>query len=260
MTEFGICCLSVVPVRAEPSERTEMVTQLLFGDLVVINSENDDWYHIRIVYDNYEGWIDKKMILPVDGEEFANLNNSPVQHTMDIVDIVKNISTGDLFPVLIGSSIRNISENHFFVGDKKYQFMGQLTQHDYTINYSVILENARSFLNAPYLWGGKTPFGVDCSGFTQQVFKISGVKLLRDASQQATQGELVNFISESEPGDLAFFDNDEGKIVHVGIVMDRQKIIHASGKVRIDTIDHQGIYNNDTKIYTHKLRLIKRII
>ncbi len=260
MTEFGICCLSVVPVRAEPSERVEMVTQLLFGELVVINSENDNWYHIRIVYDNYEGWIYKTMILPVEEEEFINLNKSPVQHTMDIVDVVKKTSTGDLFPVLIGSSIRNISENHFFVGDNKYQFMGQLSKPGYTINYSVILENARSFLNAPYLWGGKTPFGVDCSGFTQQVFKISGVKLLRDASQQATQGELVSFISEAEPGDLAFFDNDEGKIVHVGIVMERQKIIHASGKVRIDTIDHQGIYNNETKSYTHKLRLIKRII
>jgi cell wall-associated NlpC family hydrolase len=237
-----------------------MVTQLLFGELLVINSENENRYHIRIVYDNYEGWIDRKMILPVSEEHFNNLNNSPVQYTSDIVDIITNRSTGDLIPILIGSSIRNISGDHFSVGDVQFKFTGHLTPNEPEITFSKILENARTFMNAPYLWGGKTPFGFDCSGFTQQVYKISGVKLLRDASQQATQGELVSFISQAEPGDLAFFDNEEETITHVGIIMENQKIIHASGRVRIDTIDHQGIYNTETKSYTHKLRLIKRII
>ncbi len=260
MREFGICMLSVVPVRAEPSEKAEMVTQLLFGDLVVINSENDSWFNIRIVFDNYEGWIDKKMILLISEDEFNGMNKSRAQLTTDIVDVVNRISTGDLIPVLIGSSVRNVKDRHFFVSGEKYQFMGDLSSGDPEPDYFLILENARTFLNAPYLWGGKTPFGIDCSGFTQQVFKLSGVKLLRDASQQATQGELVSFISEAEPGDLAFFDNEEGAITHVGIIMENQKIIHASGKVRIDNIDHQGIYNKETGSYTHKLRLIKRII
>jgi cell wall-associated NlpC family hydrolase len=116
------------------------------------------------------------------------------------------------------------------------------------------------YLNAPYLWGGKTPFGIDCSGFTQMVYKLNGYHLLRDASQQASQGIPLSFIEESEPGDLAFFDNEEGNIIHVGIMMENNYIIHASGKVRIDRLDHLGIYNADTNRHTHKLRVIKKII
>jgi cell wall-associated NlpC family hydrolase len=116
------------------------------------------------------------------------------------------------------------------------------------------------YLNAPYLWGGKTPFGIDCSGFTQMVYKLNGYHLKRDASQQATEGEPLSFIEESEPGDLAFFDNEEGKIIHVGIIMDNNYIIHSSGKVRIDRLDHLGIYNAETNRHTHKLRVIKKMI
>ncbi len=125
---------------------------------------------------------------------------------------------------------------------------------------SRLKKNAISYLNAPYLWGGKSPFGIDCSGFVQMVYKLSGIFLKRDAAQQAQQGELVNFIHETQLGDLAFFENDEGNFVHVGIILDNEHIIHASGKVRIDKIDHNGIYNEQSRRYTHKLRLIKRII
>ena len=125
---------------------------------------------------------------------------------------------------------------------------------------SRLIDTALSYLNAPYLWGGKTPFGIDCSGFTQMVYKINGYSLLRDASQQATQGEALSFIEESEPGDLAFFDNADGDIVHVGIIMKDNHIIHAHGKVRIDRLDHTGIYNAERNIHTHKLRVIKKII
>ena len=123
-----------------------------------------------------------------------------------------------------------------------------------------LVQTAFLYLNAPYLWGGKTPFGIDCSGFTQMVYKLNGYKLLRDASQQATQGEALSFIEESEPGDLAFFDNNEGVITHVGIIMKDNYIIHAHGKVRVDRLDHSGIYNVDKKMHTHKLRVIKKVI
>ncbi len=125
---------------------------------------------------------------------------------------------------------------------------------------SHLIETAIPYLNTPYLWGGKSPFGIDCSGFTQMVYKLNGYKLFRDASQQATQGEALSFIEESEPGDLAFFDNDEGKITHVGIIMEDNYIIHAHGKVRIDRLDHSGIFNYEMRNHTHRLRVIKRII
>ncbi len=258
--EFGICLLSVIPVRAEPLDLSEMVTQLLFGELVVINERKKNWLHIRVVYDNYEGWTDEKQIQILDEKEFNRLNNEIPRYTLDLVEIVQDNSNNGLIPVLIGSTIRNIDNEHFCIGSTDYSYNGQLTSPERQIEINFLLENAMLFLHSPYLWGGKTPFGIDCSGYTQTVYKISGVKLLRDALQQATQGETVSLLDEAGPGDLLFFDNEEGEIVHVGILLENQKIIHASGKVRIDSIDHQGIYNNELKKYTHNLRLIKKII
>lgn len=121
-----------------------------------------------------------------------------------------------------------------------------------------VIKTAGSYLNTPYLWGGRSPYGIDCSGFTQMVFKQFGIRLKRDAWQQAGQGEVVDFLQSAKAGDLAFFDNDEGKISHIGIMVDNSQVMHASGKVRTDIIDNQGIYNEEMKRYTHKLRIIKR--
>ena len=160
-------------------------------------------------------------------------------------------TNNQLHPIILGSSLNGLSLlNHSHDG---HIVMGKKPKEN-------IIETSFLYLNAPYLWGGKTPFGIDCSGFTQMVYKLNGYKLLRDASQQATQGEALSFIEESEPGDLAFFDNSEGIITHVGIIMKDNYIIHAHGKVRIDRLDHSGIYNVDKKIHTHKLRVIKKII
>jgi hypothetical protein len=258
--DFGICVLSVVPVRSEPSDKSEMVTQLLFGDMVVISRELQNWINIRIVYDNYEGWIDKKQIEYLQEAEFRQLNNKEAQYITEIVELVQETEYGRLIPLLIGSSVTGIEDNQFTYGKKKFRYDGQLSDTLQNVNFRKILENAYLFLNAPYLWGGKTPFGIDCSGFTQVIYKLNGIRLLRDAEQQATIGEPISLLEEAQPGDLLFFDNAEGKIIHVGILTERQKIIHASGKVRIDHVDHHGIYNNELQKYTHNLRLIKRLI
>jgi len=139
-----------------------------------------------------------------------------------------------------------------------YKFNGKKTQGFSQKKH--LINNALIFLNAPYLWGGRTPFGIDCSGFTQIIYRLQGIKIPRDAYQQADLGTPLNFIEESEEGDLAFFNNNEGKIVHVGLIMKNNQIIHASGKVRIDKIDQKGIFNIEKNKHTHKLRIIKKLI
>jgi cell wall-associated NlpC family hydrolase len=159
-------------------------------------------------------------------------------------------------PIPLGADITFLDHTH--INTENYIFEG-LKASGITSKQALI-QTAYMYMNTPYLWGGKTPFGIDCSGMVQMVYKLNGYNLLRDASQQATQGEALSFIEESEPGDLAFFDNEEGRIIHVGILLEDHHIIHAHGKVRIDRLDHLGIYNVDTQRHTHKLRVIKKII
>jgi cell wall-associated NlpC family hydrolase len=173
-------------------------------------------------------------------------------------DLVEYISAPNniLIPITLGASLSFL--NHSEINTQNYEFEGLKISG--VKSKSDLINTAYMYLNAPYLWGGKSVFGIDCSGFTQMVYKLNGYKLLRDAAQQASQGEVLSFIEESEPGDLAFFDNEEGKIIHVGIMLENNYIIHASGKVRIDRLDHLGIYNAELNRHTHRLRVIKKII
>ncbi len=257
--KFGVCLLSVIPVRPEPSDKAEILTQLLFGELVVVTEIRNNWMKIRNVCDNYEGWVDHKQIQEVSEAEFRLLNQAMAQFSKDLVDVVHSES-GQLIPVLFGSTMRNVTDGKFSLSGIHFTFGGQLSVPGMNPKINSLIEDSLLFLNAPYLWGGKSPFGIDCSGLIQIVFKANGIELLRDAVQQATQGETISLIDEAESGDIAFFDNEEGRIVHVGLFIEKNKLIHASGKVRIDLIDHQGIYNQELQKYTHHLRLIKRLI
>ncbi len=248
--DYGICNLSIVPLRAEASDVSEMVTQVLYGEHFKILETRKKWSRIRLAFDNYEGWIDNKQFFKISEEDYASFEKNELSLSSDLVDFVTS-SENQLFSICLGSNISSSKFlNHFFEG----KFISGVLPKEH------LIETALLYLNTPYLWGGKTPFGIDCSGFTQMVYKLNGYKLLRDASQQASQGEALSFIEESEPGDLAFFDNDEGKITHVGIIMNDNYIIHAHGKVRIDRLDHSGIFNYEMRNHTHKLRVIKRII
>ena len=252
---FGICNLAIIPVRLEPSDRSEQVTQLLFGEHFTILEQQQKWSKIRIVFDNYEGWIDNKQYQEISEKQFDSLNENPVVLSADLIEFISN-PKNELLPISIGSSLSFLNDESLNISN--YSFEGVKTCG--VKPKADLIKTAYMYLNAPYLWGGKTPFGIDCSGFTQMVYKLNGYNLLRDASQQATQGEVLSFIEESEPGDLAFFDNEEGNIIHVGIMLDNNYIIHASGKVRIDRLDHLGIYNAETNRHTHKLRVIKKIV
>jgi len=248
--KYGLCNLSVVPLRAEPSDTSELVSQVLYGELFKVIEQRKKWSRIRLFFDRYEGWVDNKQIRLVSEEEYSTLKKVKPVYATDLVDIVTT-EENQLLSIFLGCQVNNCS----FL---KHTFEGKSISEK--LPKKKLINTAILYLNSPYLWGGKTPFGIDCSGFTQMVYKLNGYKLLRDASQQATQGEALSFIEESEPGDLAFFDNTEGLITHVGIIMEDNYIIHAHGKVRIDRIDHTGIFNYEARAHTHKLRVIKRII
>lgn len=252
---FGICNLSVIPLRKEPSDRSEMVSQILFGEHFTIVDTNKQWFKIQVHFDDYHGWIDSKQIKIITEEQFNLLNANLPEFNTDLVAHIAD-QNNYLLPITIGSALNFLSIAS--LNAEKLNFEGLKISGKQPKNS--IVETSFLYLNAPYLWGGKTPFGIDCSGFTQMVYKINGYSLLRDASQQASQGEVLSFIEECEPGDLAFFDNEEGKIIHVGIILEHNYIIHACGKIRIDRLDHSGIYNESTKMHTHKLRLLKRYI
>ena len=252
---FGICNLAMIPLRSEHSDRSEIVSQVLFGEHFKIIEKFNQWYRIQLQYDSYEGWIDSKQMQLISASDYHQLSNDVLILNGDLIEYITS-SSNFLLPIPLGSSLSFL--NHSEINTTNLNFDG--TKISGIKSKKELLNTAFMYLNAPYLWGGKTPFGIDCSGFTQMVYKLNGYKLMRDASQQALQGEALSFIEESEPGDLAFFDNEEGNIIHVGIIMENNYIIHASGKVRVDRLDHLGIYNPEVNKHTHKLRVIKKII
>jgi len=256
--KFGIAALSIIPLRAEPKEQSEMINQILFGEIYTILQEKKKWCRVQLAHDGYEGWIDRLLLTKISEQEF----NNRLQETLVSNSLLTVLSDNtEKLNIVRGSSFYRLDTSNTtfnFLG-KEYQitdFESLVSQKD----RKEIIKTATSYLASPYLWGGRTPFGIDCSGFTQIVYKINGVLIPRDASQQVMVGVSRNFVNEALPGDLAFFDNEEGNVIHVGIVLGNQKIIHASGKVRIDTLDHQGIFNEDTQQYSHKLRVIQNII
>jgi hypothetical protein len=252
---FGICNLAIIPLRFEPSDRSEIVSQVLFGEHFEILEQLKQWSRIKMQYDDYEGWIDSKQLQLISESSFNQLSKDAIILNADLIEYT-TAPNNLLIPIPLGSSVSFLNYND--INTSNFDFEG--TKISGIKPKECLINTAFLYLNAPYLWGGKTPFGIDCSGFTQMVYKLNGYKLLRDASQQATQGEALSFIEESEPGDLAFFDNEDGNITHVGIIMEDNYIIHASGKVRIDRLDHLGIYNAEINKHTHKLRVIKKII
>ena len=259
--EFGLCNLSLVPLRTEPSDKSEMCSQLLFGDHFQILESNDKWTRIETAFDEYEGWVDNKQFAKIEMDLFVQLHSlNCVLGTGSATHKVTNTQTGEYQYLMAGSNLPYINDTSFLLDGVKYNLESPAVLPALEDFKNSITDAAMYYLNSPYLWGGKSLFGIDCSGFTQVVMRQFGIRIKRDAWQQAEQGELVAFLQEVKPGDLAFFDNEEGRIVHVGIMLDTNRIIHASGKVRIDPIDNQGIYDTERNRYTHQLRIVRRMV
>ncbi len=255
---FGICPLSVVPVRSSASDKSEMISQLLFGEVVELLESKSSWTKVRCMWDNYIGWVDLKQLKIITQNDVDSYKNN-YAHSLELVQGA--MTEGHYVPITIGATLPRFDGLKFNLNGSSFTFSGQaISPQEIEPSVDLLLKIARRYLYAPYLWGGRSPLGIDCSGFTQMVFKIIGTPLPRDASQQVEEGELIDFVEQALPGDLAFFKNQKGKIVHTGIIMPEGQIIHASGQVRIDKLDHFGIFNVDKNKYSHKLRVIKRIL
>ena len=259
--KYGVSKLSIVPGRLEPADQSEMVTQILFGEHYKIIDERSKWCKVRSAYDKYECWIDRKQAFEITAEEYKKIDtNAEPVYCGDLSQPVQNLESKRIIPIVLGCSLPMMQRNNqFSIAGEDFVYIGSALRSK-KISRSKLIEYASMYLNSPYLWGGKTPFGIDCSGLVQIVYRLCGLNLPRDASQQAELGDTLSFVEEADEGDLAFFDNTEGDITHVGIILKDNFIIHASGKVRIDRLDHQGIYDADAKDYSHKLRIIKKVI
>ncbi len=257
--QYGLCNLSVVPLRLDPADPSEMVNQVLFGECFAILEARKKWSRIRLAHDKYEGWIDSKQLIHISEEYYKLLTSEKKKHiSTQLIEIISNDTRKEFYPIFLGSFLPFLKDQKVQLNDDEYSFNGQTTQS--SASRKELIDFSLQYMHAPYLWGGRTPAGIDCSGFTQMVYRLSGHNIPRDASEQAKLGQTLSFIEESEVGDLAFFDNSEGKIVHVGIILEDNYILHASGKVRLDRLDQTGIFNAEIGQHTHKLRVIKKII
>lgn len=237
-TSYAICNQPAVPIRAEASHRSEMVSQLLFNETCSVIAEHGEWSRVVVKHDGYEGWVVTRQIKPIDQAAFEELNSKK--------------------RYFVDEAVVNHEGLYLTLGTPLFEPVQAQAAPD-VFNVNVMIENAYKLLGTPYLWGGRTLMGIDCSGFVQICACMAGYALPRDASQQVNCGETVYFVQEAQPGDLAFFSNESGAIVHVGIVLADEKIIHASGKVRIDSLDNEGIFNREYNKHTHHLQVIKRL-
>jgi len=256
MVNKAICLLLAIPVRKEPSHRSEMVSQLLFGEYAELGEEDGDFVKVKCLYDEYEGWVQANQLTVVTPEQVLSTNK---YIGLEVDEVLVNAWCRNMPFGTAVYEATNQKEGIMFGSSRvDYHVSAIWNSIEKKIDEDALSQIANIYLDTPYLWGGKSLYGIDCSGFAQQTFKMFGIKLLRDAWQQATQGEEVKSIEETKAGDLAFFQNEKGRITHVGIIWKGNKILHASGKVRSDTLDKEGIMNFERGKRTHHLHSIRR--
>ncbi|WP_235299417.1 C40 family peptidase [Portibacter marinus] len=255
---YAICTVAVASLRSKPSHAEEQVSQLLFGEQAhILDRKGKQWLKVSTEWGGYIGWVPALQLYRIDKKDFEkNLEGQAMALELVQGALGRNHSV----PICIGSTLNRFDGMSFRMPDGKMTYSGQALLRDAVeMNNERLVKLGMKYIHAPYQWGGRSPFGIDGSGLIQMIYKLAGIRIPRDASGQIRAGEIVDFPSDAMPGDLAFFENAKGQIVHVGLITEESQILHAFGKVRLDYFDHHGIYNSELGKYTHKLRIIKRI-
>lgn len=259
----GISLYSVIPVRAQASEAAEQTTQVLFGETFDILEQQSKWHRVRLHLDGQEGYIDAKMCTPMQPDEAKKYSEAYAASTTTVVmpmAYALSENNGQTIPLTAGTRLTNYADGRFEVLGVGFRIdPSMVITAPLPLDEQHLLQAVRFFLNIPYLWGGKNAMGMDCSGFTQVVMSLFGKRLLRNASEQVKQGEPVDEWTQIQAGDLVFFDHEDGRISHVGIAIDSERLIHCSGRVKVEKLDETGIFNAETGAYSHHLAAIRRV-
>jgi gamma-D-glutamyl-L-lysine dipeptidyl-peptidase len=256
--DYGVSRLALVAVRTAPHSDAKQITELLFGDhYEVFKKAESDWVYIKIHFDGSEGWIETEQHHSISQEYFDQINHANFKITTDLTCNI--LFKKSPITILLGSIVP-ISNSELFKMEEQFAFNGEAKSLGQKREAEFLITTAMKYLNAPHFPGGKSPFGIDAAGLVQMVFKIAGYTLPHAVSNQLTEGKTVKSLHEAMPGDLAFFSRKEGDVSHVGIVLSDEKIIHAFGRVRVDHLMEEGIMRADSRIYTHYLKEIRRIV
>ncbi|MEL7020662.1 MAG: NlpC/P60 family protein [Bacteroidota bacterium] len=255
---YAICPYSVVPIRKGAAHSSEMQSQLLFGEIVqILETRSRQWRRVRCLHDQDVGWVAYEQLLPITEADYLKQQ----EHFSFSLELVQPaVGTQHYLPLTMGARLPQFDGLRFKLSEQYYTFSGQAVDVGLlTFRPDLVTKIARRYLYAPYLWGGRSPLGIDAGGLVQMVYAICGKALPRTPIMQLEYGEVVDFVEQTRTGDLAFFENRAGRVTHVGIMLEYPYLIHAHGCVRIDQLDHFGIYNEDTRRYTHRLRVVKRL-
>lgn len=257
--DYGVCRLSVVAVQKEAGFTQERVTSLLFGDHYEVLSQSKDkqWYYIRIYFDQVEGWIDRRQHHSISKDYFDQINQADFKITTDVTSTI--LYKKSPLSIVMGSIVP-ISQSELFKMEEQFAFNGESKSIGLKRDEEFLRTTALKYLNSPEQQGGKSPFGIDAQGFTQMIFKISGYLIPHEMARQSTAGKKVNEVTDMQPGDIAFFKNSNGEIIHSGIVLSANSIIHVDGQVKTDHLSHDGILNQEQKTITHPLAFLRRIL
>ncbi|MCB0663952.1 MAG: C40 family peptidase [Saprospiraceae bacterium] len=255
---FAVCPLSQVPVRVQSKDASEMVSQVLFGEMVeVLEKRGKNWLKIRCTWDNLVGWCRSnqlKILTPAERE----IAQEDWARALDLCQPV--MGENHHFPVPFGSVLPQYDGMRLKIGDEFFTFNGQaLMKSDLRKDTEFLVKIAKRLLFAPELSGGRSPFGIDSAGLMQVIFGFVGKSLPRTAAEQVFTGEDVDFVEQSRVGDLAFFEDKKGIIAHVGLILGEGLLIHCNGMVKTDRFDHFGVFDGNSRRYAFKLRVIKRV-